>query len=405
MSLSFLECCQLLGLNQQKVDENAAKKAYRKLALIYHPDKAPDDKKEEYQEKFKQLVNAYEQLEKHKFKPFENSSSHEADQSASSSEYEKWYQSYSNSLKRQRAMFVTEAEYLKEEIKPKVNYALEEQKELFNAVCTMLTDASQHYNHAIDLSLKNFGKLIGNYFKILNDSYFLGDSIEENRVNSILEESCRNVLPFFKLLILLIDGQVDPDKGFLARLSNIRNDFNHIIQNQARIISGLKALNYSLLENDSPDLIKIKKEIYHSGLEAAAIILDQSYQGFYKSAKNIYVHKCGSLYSWGFTTRPPDKLYNHAKQELEAFSDVANAFTNRKLPDSSLINGLNWDIPYWKRFILALRKLVRMIYQKIEPHDSIPQPTMFNKKIGLDATEQKSIFYDSLKKLGSCPRP
>lgn len=50
-----------LGVNK---DANAdqIKKAYYKLARKYHPDKAPDEKKEEYTEKFKEIGEAYEVL-------------------------------------------------------------------------------------------------------------------------------------------------------------------------------------------------------------------------------------------------------------------------------------------------------------------------------------------------------
>ncbi|SJZ97645.1 DnaJ domain-containing protein [Selenihalanaerobacter shriftii] len=50
---------KILGVNQN-VDFSQIKKAYRKLALKYHPDKHQNDKKME--EKFKEIVGAYEVL-------------------------------------------------------------------------------------------------------------------------------------------------------------------------------------------------------------------------------------------------------------------------------------------------------------------------------------------------------
>jgi DnaJ-class molecular chaperone len=38
------------------------KKAYKKQAVIYHPDKAKDDKKQEYEKIFKKMTEAYEIL-------------------------------------------------------------------------------------------------------------------------------------------------------------------------------------------------------------------------------------------------------------------------------------------------------------------------------------------------------
>ena len=55
------EYYELLGINKS-ANENEIKKAYRKLAIIYHPDKSPADNKEEYTEKFKQISEAYEVL-------------------------------------------------------------------------------------------------------------------------------------------------------------------------------------------------------------------------------------------------------------------------------------------------------------------------------------------------------
>ena len=51
----------LLGV-QKNADENEIKKAYRKLAVKYHPDKSPQDKKEEYTKKFQEISEAYEVL-------------------------------------------------------------------------------------------------------------------------------------------------------------------------------------------------------------------------------------------------------------------------------------------------------------------------------------------------------
>jgi molecular chaperone DnaJ len=49
---------QILGV-PKGASEEEIKKAYRKLALKYHPDRAPESKKKEYEEKFKEISQAY----------------------------------------------------------------------------------------------------------------------------------------------------------------------------------------------------------------------------------------------------------------------------------------------------------------------------------------------------------
>jgi len=49
---------EILGINKN-ADENEIKKAYRKMAAKFHPDKAPEELKKEYEEKFKKISNAY----------------------------------------------------------------------------------------------------------------------------------------------------------------------------------------------------------------------------------------------------------------------------------------------------------------------------------------------------------
>lgn len=52
---------EILGVSKN-ASEDEIKKAYRKLALLYHPDKNPGDK--EAEEKFKEIQNAYDSLMK-----------------------------------------------------------------------------------------------------------------------------------------------------------------------------------------------------------------------------------------------------------------------------------------------------------------------------------------------------
>ncbi len=52
---------EILGVDKNAT-ESEIKKSYRKLALKYHPDKAPESKKKEYEEKFKELSRAYRVL-------------------------------------------------------------------------------------------------------------------------------------------------------------------------------------------------------------------------------------------------------------------------------------------------------------------------------------------------------
>ena len=56
------ECLyRVLGVNRS-ADETEIKKAYRKLALKWHPDKNNDDNKNKAEKKFKQIAQAYEVL-------------------------------------------------------------------------------------------------------------------------------------------------------------------------------------------------------------------------------------------------------------------------------------------------------------------------------------------------------
>ena len=59
--MSDSEYYDILGIGRN-ASESDIKKAYRKLALKYHPDKAPEDKKEEYEETFKKISEAYSVL-------------------------------------------------------------------------------------------------------------------------------------------------------------------------------------------------------------------------------------------------------------------------------------------------------------------------------------------------------
>ncbi len=49
---------EILGVNRTATDEEI-KKTYRQLAMQFHPDRAPAEKKKEYEEKFKEISEAY----------------------------------------------------------------------------------------------------------------------------------------------------------------------------------------------------------------------------------------------------------------------------------------------------------------------------------------------------------
>lgn len=49
---------EILGV-QKTASEDEIKKIYRKLAMQYHPDRAPEEKNKEHEEKFKEISEAY----------------------------------------------------------------------------------------------------------------------------------------------------------------------------------------------------------------------------------------------------------------------------------------------------------------------------------------------------------
>jgi molecular chaperone DnaJ len=53
---------EILGVKKGD-SSDTIRKSYKKLVLKYHPDKAPDDKKKEYEEKFKEINEAFSTLE------------------------------------------------------------------------------------------------------------------------------------------------------------------------------------------------------------------------------------------------------------------------------------------------------------------------------------------------------
>ena len=57
---------EVLGV-EKSADQEAIKKAYRKLAVKYHPDRNPGDK--EAEDKFKEATEAYEVLSDEKKRP------------------------------------------------------------------------------------------------------------------------------------------------------------------------------------------------------------------------------------------------------------------------------------------------------------------------------------------------
>lgn len=61
-SVMAQEYYQVLGLRKKSANPKSIKKAYRKLALKYHPDKVPEDEKEKAEEKFIQVSEAYNVL-------------------------------------------------------------------------------------------------------------------------------------------------------------------------------------------------------------------------------------------------------------------------------------------------------------------------------------------------------
>ena len=61
---SVKSCYDTLGL-KEGCSMEAVKKAYRKLAMVYHPDKAPAEKKAAYQQKFIEIKKAYESICSH----------------------------------------------------------------------------------------------------------------------------------------------------------------------------------------------------------------------------------------------------------------------------------------------------------------------------------------------------
>lgn len=62
--MSLDKARKILGLKSKTLDLDIVKKAYRRMAMKYHPDRHPEsDKKDYYDKKFKQIKLAYERLQ------------------------------------------------------------------------------------------------------------------------------------------------------------------------------------------------------------------------------------------------------------------------------------------------------------------------------------------------------
>eukprot|EP00884_Botryococcus_braunii_P010288 jgi/Botrbrau1/19260/Bobra.0073s0010.1 len=59
----------VLGLNKHRSTRADIKRRYKELVLMYHPDKNPPEKKEEMEQKFRTIQEAYEALRGKKDRP------------------------------------------------------------------------------------------------------------------------------------------------------------------------------------------------------------------------------------------------------------------------------------------------------------------------------------------------
>lgn len=364
-----MEYYETLGV---KKDASATeiKKAYHKLAIKYHPDKAPEDKKEEYTKKFQKIGEAYEVLsDQDKRKIYDETGSTDFQQQGGMNPFDMFAEMFGNSGFnfsgggfRMNNNFMRKTEKKSAPVVHQVNLKLED---LFNGKTIKLKitkkaifkrDSSEPCKDKLSETWETCKECSGVGHKTVSRQLAPGFMTQTN----VQCDKCLSTGDVLKGEYILKDHQeiieVKIGKGMDIRREHVISEAGNCYPgtHPGDIIIAFQLLNHDTFHLKNSDLIMHKKILLSEALCGCQFIIKELDNTLFKvksnniikpgtakiiPGKGMFINETdrGNLVI-NFEIEFPDSLLIHQKKNLKKFLPLPNKGDNKETEEYNIIN-------------------------------------------------------------------